>query len=279
MGSTHKRKFIKCDHKKVNITATFGSEMVLEGATAIPNLLLKMYKRIGITDFQMMLLVQLVRFNIEEGELLPKPEALAEFMEADPARIKNELSDLLQKEIITVSDYHDREQNQVIKGYDFELLFLKVSDVWATSRFKEIEESQKIIAADKLPANRRVSGDYAFDLISVFENEFGRPLSPMEVEQINQWAAEGDPQLVLEALKRAVLRGKHNFKYINSILFEWRKNNLRTLEAIADYDQEFLSRRSKKADKSSIAGTSPDSPGSKSDSKKKAFIRSLYAKC
>lgn len=279
MGSRHKSKFIKCDHKKVNITATFGSEMVLGGATAIPNLLLKMYKRIGITDFQMMLLIQLIRFIVEEGELFPKPEVLAEYMEAEPARIKNELNDLLHKEIITISDYHDREQNQVIKGYDLELFFLKVSDVWATSRFKEIEESQKIIAAEKPPANKRVSSDYAFDLISVFENEFGRPLSPIEVEQISQWAAEGDPQLVLEALKRAVLRGKHNFKYINSILFEWRKNNLRTLEAIADYDQEFLSRRSKKTDRSSIAGTSSDKPGNKSDSKKKAFIRSLYAKC
>lgn len=276
MGAYRNGKFIKCDHHKINITATFGSELVLEGSISIPNVILKVYSRIGISDFQMMLLTQLIRLRVEEGELCPSPELLSEYMEADSYRIKKELVELLDKEIIAKSDYYDRERNEIIKGYDFEPLFLKVSDIWAGIRFREIEESQKRIAGDKEFNSRRPFSDDLGRLIATFENEFGRPLSPIEVEQIEQWAADGDPLLVVEALKRAVLRGKHNFKYINSILLEWQKNNLRNLDSIAEYDRDFQKRRTGRGARETDQGASRPQAGEKNGSKKKAFIKSLY---
>ncbi|MFA4886364.1 MAG: primosomal protein DnaI, partial [Desulfotomaculaceae bacterium] len=126
-------KIIKCD-QKVNITATFGSDLVLEGFTSVPNILLKMYRRIGISDFQMMILINLIRFRVEDRDYYPAPEAIAQYMESTSASIKNELADLQGKEIIAVSEYYDNEKNVVFKGYDFEPLFLKVSDVWAAIR-------------------------------------------------------------------------------------------------------------------------------------------------
>lgn len=272
-------KIIKCDHK-VNITAAFGSDLVLEGLTSIPNKLIKMYSRLGITDFQMMLLIHLIRFMVEERECYPEPETIAELMESTSTKVKKELADLLDKEIITVSEYYDKNNNVVFEGYDFEPLFLKVSDGWANVRASEIEETEKLLkAAD--PGhdfqNYRLR-DNLSGLISTFEKEFGRPLSPIEIEQIQQWDAEAEPFIIIEALKRAVLRGKHNFKYINSILFEWKKNNLQTMESIAEYDRDFLKRRggrSTRKDNESAAGSKP---GGNQDTKEKAFIRSLYIK-
>lgn len=268
-------KIIKCD-QKVNITATFGSDLVLEGFTSVPNILLKMYRRIGISDFQMMILINLIRFRVEDKDYFPTPEAIAQYMESTSASIKNELADLQGKEIIAVSEYYDNEKNTVFKGYDFEPLFLKVSDVWAAIRAKEIEASEKIIR-DANSANDSESFKYhdnISELIVTFEKEFGRPLSPIEVEQIEKWAGEADPQLVVEALRRAVLGGKHNFKYINSILLEWKKNNLKTLEVIAEYDLDFQKRRARSLRKKG-EGTSTG-VDDKNDSKKKAFIRTLY---
>ena len=40
MALHHSGKIVKCD-QKVDITATFGSDLVLEGFTAIPNILLR----------------------------------------------------------------------------------------------------------------------------------------------------------------------------------------------------------------------------------------------
>lgn len=279
MSMQRNGKIVKCD-QKVNITATFGSDLVLEGSTTIPNILLKVYSRIGISDFQMMLLIQMIRLNVEEREFYPAPEMLGEYMESEPSRIKRALTDLLEKEIIAVSQYYDSGRNSIFEGFDFEPLFLKVSDIWAGIRAREIEESEHElrIAANGHDFMMNRFHDKTAELISTFEKEFGRPLSPIEVEQIEQWADEGEALLIIEALKRAVLRGKHNFKYINSILVEWKKNNLRTLESIEEYDRDFHERRSGRATRGAEKGTSPGT-GDKKDSKKKALIRSLYAKC
>jgi len=271
---------IKCDHK-VNITATFGADLVLDGFTSIPNMLIKVYSRIGITDFQMMLLIHLIRFKVEEKEYYPDPEVIAEVMETNSARIKKELAELLEKDIIAVSEYYDKKNNVIFEGYDFEPLFLKVSDVWASTRAREIAESENMIKAAALDHDflKIKLRDKPAGLISTFEKEFGRPLSPIEVDQIQQWAGEVESFLVIEALKRAVLRGKHNFKYINSILMEWKKNNLQTLEAIAEYERDFLKRRSARgALKKSQAGDPKGLPADGKDSKEKEFIRSLYIK-
>ncbi len=56
------------------------------------------------------------------------------------------------------------------------------------------------------------------------EKEFGRTLSPIEYEIIKQWLDSNiSEELILEALKEAVLNGVNNLKYIDRILFEWTK--------------------------------------------------------
>ncbi len=75
-----------------------------------------------------------------------------------------------------------------------------------------------------------------------FEKEFGRPLSPVEFERIKAWEDEHSELVILEALKRAVLQGKWNFKYIDSILLEWKKNNVRTLQEVIEYEKRFKTR-------------------------------------
>ena len=87
---------IKCD-QNVNITATFGAELLLKGITSIPNILLKVYSRVGISDFQMMLLIHLIRLKVEERKFYPAPEIIAQYMESDPYKLKNELAGLLEK--------------------------------------------------------------------------------------------------------------------------------------------------------------------------------------
>ncbi len=269
----HSGKIVKCD-QKVDITATFGSDLVLEGFTAVPNILLKVYSHVGISDFQMLLLIQLIRFHVEEREYYPSPEMLAEVMESEPARLERELGDLLGKEIISLSQFYDCDRRIIFQGYDFDPLFSKISDVWAAIRAREIEESKKLLNSRELAPDMfdsKVTG-----LINCFEKEFGRPFSPIEVEQIEQWATEMDTPLVMEALKRAVLGGKHNFKYINSILVEWKKNNIRTLEEVKQYERDFYKRRADFKKRSAEKGAVSPAEDSTADDKKKAFIRTLY---
>jgi DNA replication protein len=277
--SWQRGKSIKCD-QKVNITAAFGAEMVLEGVISIPSILIKYYNKIGITDFQMVLLVQLIRLISDEKEYYPTPEQLADYMEAEPEEIRRELAVLEDKEIIAVNDFFDSARHKVFRGYDLEPLFLKVSDVWAGTRAMEIEEAEKLIriAVDDLDFDDKVFDKDTEQLIDIFQNELGKLLSPMETEQIEQWATKWGSQLVAGALKEAVLRGNQfNFKYINKVLMDWNKNGVQTIVGTAEFEQQFHKRQtSPKPKKNTVGKSGVINPDKQNIDRNKEFIRSLY---
>lgn len=71
------------------------------------------------------------------------------------------------------------------------------------------------------------------DIYSMFEQEFGRVLSPMEYQTINGWLENKIPvDLIKAALKESVLSGVNNLRYIDKILFEWNKKGYKKVEDI-----------------------------------------------
>ena len=71
------------------------------------------------------------------------------------------------------------------------------------------------------------------DLFVIFEKELGRTMSPMELEQINKWLDDGNPEeLILGALKEATFNNVRSFSYIDKILYEWSKKGYKTVEDI-----------------------------------------------
>lgn len=65
------------------------------------------------------------------------------------------------------------------------------------------------------------------DLFNNFEKEFGRTLSPMEYEIINNWIESGiSNDLILAALKETVFNGVNNLRYVDKILYEWNKRGI-----------------------------------------------------
>ena len=74
------------------------------------------------------------------------------------------------------------------------------------------------------------------DIYSMFEQEFGRVLSPMEYQTINGWLENKIPvDLITAALKESVLSGVNNLRYIDKILFEWNKKGYKK---VADIKQK-----------------------------------------
>lgn len=68
------------------------------------------------------------------------------------------------------------------------------------------------------------------------EKELKRPLSSMEFEIINGWIDSLPLELIKEACKRAVLSESFNLKYIDRIILNWQKNNVKSLADIEAYD-------------------------------------------
>lgn len=67
--------------------------------------------------------------------------------------------------------------------------------------------------------------DFDQSMFDVYESEFARPLSQVEVQRMAEWMSQFDQKLILYALRESVLYDKRSFDYIERILIEWKKRN------------------------------------------------------
>lgn len=84
----------------------------------------------------------------------------------------------------------------------------------------------------------------------LIEKEFGRTLSPMEYEIIKAWLdGNTKEELIKEAVKEAVFNGVTNLRYIDKILYEWKKAGIKSLKDVEERRKKF---KGKKEDKTNV---------------------------
>lgn len=236
-------------NKKGNITAAFGAELLLKGTTSIPNLLLLYYKKMGITESEMMLLIMLFHFREDMKDYYPSAARLAENMTMDEYKIRNDLVSLMEKQLLAITQKFNHDTNSVHNAYDFTPLYERISELWACDEMLALQLAQKALKEQeelKVQDNNLHDMDLA-KVYKAFEQEFGRLLSPMEIDQIRDWLEENpNPEIVLEGLKTSVLQGKRSFKYIDSILFEWKKKGIKTINEVEELQESFMNSRNKR---------------------------------
>jgi DnaD/phage-associated family protein len=80
------------------------------------------------------------------------------------------------------------------------------------------------------------------------EKNFGRTLNGIEIEMIREWK---DNKLTRYAIKQAVLNGKYNVKYINTILVNYRNNSITTVQQAQEEEKSFKSKKEIKKSRTS----------------------------
>lgn len=88
-------------------------------------------------------------------------------------------------------------------------------------------------------------GDTIYDFL---EQNFGRTLNSIEIEMIREW---NDNELTRYAIKQAVLNGKYNVKYINTILVNYRNNSITTIQQAQEEEKKFKSKKEIKKSRTS----------------------------
>ena len=257
------------NYRDGDLVACFGTDLWLGGATAVPNLLLRHYRRIGLADGEMMLVIQLMRLRAEEDLLYPEAGRLAECLQLEAAEVEGMVRTLLEREVLGLGRYFDTVSRQVVEGYDFTPLFKKLETVWAGVKTEEGLEARTLMEQEAAAA--REEEQRAASVYAVFEREFGRPFSAIEIQQIDKWLAQVSEPLLMEALRQAVLNGKHNLKYIDGIIREWQKNNLRTVAEIETYNQQFRARRKTRA----AAEKAKESP-EEAEARRKKLMQTIF---
>ena len=88
---------------------------------------------------------------------------------------------------------------------------------------------------DKRLENRDKSID--LDTTTIYEyveQNFGRPLSPTEVQKIESWLLSYDPSIIKYAVEVATLNNKRTFNYVNGILNNWKTAGYTTIQEIKE---------------------------------------------
>ncbi|MCJ7839488.1 DnaD domain-containing protein [Lederbergia sp. NSJ-179] len=184
------------------------------GMIQIPALLISKYRDLGLDEKELALILQIISFK-EKGNEFPTPKQIAERMTISDDDCSSILRTLVQHEMLKIE-----QQSQ--KGVGFETYSL--SPLW----YKLAEEMMKEKKQGKLQNVLQEEQD----LYTIFEKEFGRPLSPMECESLAMWIDQDgqEPALIKAALREAVMSSTLSFRYIDRILFEWKKNGVQTVE-------------------------------------------------
>nr|WGE06749.1 DNA replication protein DnaD [Bacillus subtilis] len=199
-------------------------DMQEQGTSTIPNLLLTHYKQLGLNETELILLLK-IKMHLEKGSYFPTPNQLQEGMSISVEECTNRLRMFIQKGFLFIEECEDQN------GIKFEKYSLQ--PLWG-------KLYEYIQLAQNQTQERKAEGEQK-SLYTIFEEEFAKPLSPLECETLAIWQDQDqhDAQLIKHALKEAVLSGKLSFRYIDRILFEWKKNGLKTVEQAKIHSQKF----------------------------------------
>lgn len=72
------------------------------------------------------------------------------------------------------------------------------------------------------------------------ENNFGRTLNAIEYEEISKWE---DNELTRYAIKQAILKGKYAIKYISTVIDNYKKNNIITIQQAQQQEQDYKNKK------------------------------------
>ncbi|WP_041058280.1 DnaD domain-containing protein [Jeotgalibacillus campisalis] len=193
------------------------------GNISIPVILLKHYSSLGINEEECMLLLHIHSF-VEKGQAFPTPDELAERMTLSSPECFFTIQGLLKKGVLEISESSAGD----VREESYSLMPL-----WNSLINKLEKENQR----EKIETTMKSQTD----LYTLFEQEFGRPLSPLECETLAMWI-DKDHQtasLIKAALREAVISNKLNFRYIDRILFEWKKQGVETVDQARKQSEKF----------------------------------------
>lgn len=196
-----------------------------EGNVSIPSFLFVHYAEMGLDEQELILLMQLKHFQTE-GNSFPTPNEISERMTFSPIECMNVLRKLVQKGFLEIKEEPTTDDAMLSETYSLLPLQEKIVEYFLLKQkrqnVKNAQEEEK-------------------SLYTIFEQEFGRPLSPFECETLGMWIDNDNHSsaVIKAALREAVISGKLNFRYIDRILFEWKKNGVKTVEQAKSYSEKF----------------------------------------
>ncbi len=194
-------------------------DLLKEGNFVVPIYLFKLKDKFDLDFENFVFLVYLTNL----GASFPfNPKAIANDLGYTVSDIMMKISILTEKRLVNVEVI--KNEKGIMEEYlSLEYFYNKISNI--------------ILEDISFKPASVVSTVNVYETI---EEEFGRPLSPMELELVRAWISSGTlEEVIIEAVREASMKAIYNMSYIDKILYEWGKQGLKTKEAISRYKNKF----------------------------------------
>jgi DNA replication protein len=196
---------------------------------AVPYTLLRNWNELELSVEDLIVVLEIIAAGQVEGKEFLTQQELGQRCHLDPLKVGECIGRLLEKSLISMGERLEPKEGTVATFFD-------VSPLW--DKLSQPEEVPDLAVNNE----ESTSGTDAF---SLFEREFGRPLSGFEYDQIQQWLREDEhPQwMVIEALKEAVFANKCSIRYIDRILYDWQRHQVRSRRDLETYQESYRERQ------------------------------------
>lgn len=201
------------------------------GSAVVPAGLLKAYRGVGLSDSDLLLVIQLMAFRQLEQIDFPTPEQLGDRLGVTARTAAQHIGRLVKEGHLAIDEEIDARTGIQSERYNWSALITRCAE-WLADEYERRSRPER---------GGRRKAEETPDLFTVFEQEFGRPLSPMECETISAWIDQDEypDELIRFALKEAVFAGKLHFRYIDRILIEWSRNRVTNTDEAKAHTQKF----------------------------------------
>ena len=167
------------------------------------SVLIDNYKKLGLNETELSIILVVDSF-IRKGNKIVTPDLISLKMTIDFSIIDSSLTSLVKKKILNLENNGELEIN-------LQPLKKKLINLFKEENTKDQDELN----------DKNLS-----DILVLFESEFARALSKLEVSTIREWFAQGNSvETIKEALKVATYAKVKTIRYIDKILMEWKRRD------------------------------------------------------
>ena len=187
-------------------------KMIEEEIIDFDKLLLQNYKRIGLSEIEAFLLIELHRQR-KAGETVISPSKLVKKLTIPEEKLFTVLDGLITKKYLTIS-LIKQENERETEDFSLDNTIVKLIDVYKSDIKHEIINGDKEYMTSEA------------EVVDIIENQFQKQLKPLEIELIQKWLNEDDYplEMIKKAILEAVKANKSTLSYVDGVLLKYSKN-------------------------------------------------------
>ena len=195
---------------------TFHEHWIYSGSTSVPNALLQNYRKVQLTADECLLIAWLMQRHPKESFVIDVRATCIQFG-IDERQLFSIIQHLMDRQVLEIKQ-REAKDGKKVDYYSFKPLLRQLEVLFKQSSFSVEKMSQKDV-----------------NVLALIEQEFNRQLSGFEIEMISGWIHKDKyPQeLIVAALKEAILNQAHNVKYIDRILLAWKNKGIKSAQQLA----------------------------------------------